>query len=111
MKKKILSLMLITIFFIAFIATTVNAADFIQVNPSTNNAGKITNVAGNIFGIIRLVGMALSIGVLMILGIKYMMGSAEEKAEYKKTMIPYLIGAILLFAGTFIVSGIASLAS
>ena len=34
----------------------------------------------------------------MVIGIKYMMGSAEEKAEYKKTMIPYLIGAVLLFA-------------
>ena len=27
-----------------------------------------------------------------------MLGSVEEKAEYKKTMIPYVIGAILLFA-------------
>ena len=40
----------------------------------------------------------MAVGILMVLGIKYMMGSAEEKAEYKKTMIPYLIGAVLLFA-------------
>ena len=31
-----------------------------------------------------------------------MMGSAEEKAEYKKTMIPYLVGAILVFAASTI---------
>ena len=31
-------------------------------------------------------------------------GSAEEKAEYKKTMIPYIIGAILVFAASAIAS-------
>ena len=29
-----------------------------------------------------------------------MMGSAEEKAEYKKTMMPYIIGAALIFAAS-----------
>ena len=29
-----------------------------------------------------------------------MMGSVEEKAEYKKTLKPYLIGAILVFGIT-----------
>ena len=28
------------------------------------------------------------------------MGSAEERADYKKTMIPYIIGAILVFSMT-----------
>ena len=31
-----------------------------------------------------------------------MVGSAEEKAEYKKTMIPYLVGAICIFAASTI---------
>ena len=35
-----------------------------------------------------------------------MMGSAEEKAEYKKTMVPYLIGAIVLFAASALAGGI-----
>ena len=29
-----------------------------------------------------------------------MMGSASEKAEYKKTMIPYIVGAVLIFAAS-----------
>ena len=29
-----------------------------------------------------------------------MMGSVEEKAEYKKTMMPYIIGAFMLFGIT-----------
>ena len=31
-----------------------------------------------------------------------MLGSVEEKAEYKQTIIPYLIGAALVFSGTTI---------
>ena len=47
----------------------------------------------------------------MVLGIKYMMGSAEEKAEYKKTFIPYIIGAVLLFAASAFASQLYSWAN
>ena len=40
--------------------------------------------------------------MLVVIGIKYMMGSAEEKAEYKKTLMPYIIGAALVFAASAI---------
>ena len=40
-----------------------------------------------------------------------MMGSAEERAEYKKTMMPMLIGMIMLFATTTIVGIIYNLVS
>ena len=48
--------------------------------------------------IVSIIGSGISIIALMLLGIKYMMGSVEEKAEYKQTMIYYIIGAILVFA-------------
>ena len=47
--------------------------------------------------------MVFAILMLAILGIKYMLGSIEEKAEYKKDLIPYFIGAGLLFGITTIV--------
>ena len=47
-------------------------------------------------------GVAVSVIVLAVLGIKYMLGSASEKAEYKKRMMPYLIGAICLFSASSI---------
>ena len=49
-------------------------------------------------GAIRLIGTAISVITLMTLGIRYMLGSANEKALYKETMGPYLIGAVMLFA-------------
>ena len=42
----------------------------------------------------------MSVVALMIIGVKYMLGSVEEKAEYKKTMRPYVIGALMLFGIT-----------
>ena len=39
-----------------------------------------------------------------------MIGSVEEKAEYKKTMIPYLIGVFMIGSISVIVRLIATLA-
>jgi hypothetical protein len=40
----------------------------------------------------------------MIIGFKYIIGSVEEKANYKATMLPYIIGCVLAVSGTSIVS-------
>lgn len=60
----------------------------------------ITTMGGKIIGVVRTVGVLIAVVILLILGIKYMVGSAEEKADYKKSMIPYLVGAVLIFAGS-----------
>lgn len=60
----------------------------------------LTNVGGKIVGIIQAIGTMISVGMLGVIGIKYMMGSAEQKAEYKKTMFPYVIGSILIFGAS-----------
>ena len=58
---------------------------------------EVQTLGKRIVGILQTVGIVLSVVILVVLGIKYMMGSAEEKAEYKKTMIPYLVGAAFIF--------------
>ena len=62
--------------------------------------GKIETTGYSLIVTIRTVGILLSVIILMVLGIKYIMGSAEEKASYKKTMMPYIIGAVLVFAAS-----------
>ena len=42
-------------------------------------------------------GIIIAILVGMFLGIKYMMGSIEEKAELKETLIAYVVGCIVIF--------------
>ena len=53
-----------------------------------------------IFTALRIVGTTLSVIILIVIGIKYMLGSAEEKADYKKSLIPYLLGTFFIFATT-----------
>lgn len=55
-----------------------------------------------IMGVIRTVGTVLSVIMLIVIGFKYMLGSIEEKAEYKKTFGIYLAGAFLIFTGTYL---------
>ena len=59
-------------------------------------------IVKKILGVINAIGVVISVVVLMAIGIKYMMGSVEEKAEYKKTMMGYVIGALMLFSLTTI---------
>lgn len=118
MKKsiKVISTLLLTIMLVASIAGTVLAVDPNTVLNGLNGNGSVqtndlTKVGNNIVTIIQVVGIVIAVIVLLVIGIKYMMGSASEKAEYKKTMIPYIVGAVLIFAGTSLVRVIYSLST
>ena len=110
---KIFSIILMVSIFVLFLANTVFAADGIidtlkpQYNTNTTN---LTTVGSRIIDIISTVAIVISVIVLLIIGIKYMMGSASEKAEYKKTMIPYLVGAIIIFGASAIAKTVVTLA-
>ena len=67
-------------------------------------ANRLMSIGNSIIGIIQIVGSFTSVIVLIIIGIRYMMGSVEERAEYKKAMTPYIIGAVMVFAITNILS-------
>ena len=72
-------------------------------NPASITGATVSQfdtIGSKIIGMIQAVGSIAAVAVLVVLGIKYMMGSTEEKAEYKKTLLPYFIGAILIFAAS-----------
>lgn len=72
----------------------------IKVGSNQGSSTKLNSKVEIILGAIQAIGIVLSVVILMIIGIKYMLGSIEEKSEYKKNMIPYLIGAIMTFSIT-----------
>ena len=70
-----------------------------QISDIFSNLGNnADDVGNNILGIIQAVGTLVTVGTLMVLGIKYMTGSVEERASYKKSMVPYIVGIIILFS-------------
>ena len=96
---------LMVIFMLVAICSNVFAAvnlNNIKSDKGTGADTMIESVGSSILSIITGVGMILAIILVAVLGIKYMMGSAEEKSEYKKSMMPYLVGAVLVFGASAI---------
>jgi len=109
---KILTIIL-TILMLVMTTTSVFAADGdkggeINLTPNqvqakaTAASDDMQTFGGKILGVLTTAGIILSVVILVVLGIKYMLGSAEEKAEYKKTLMPYMIGAVLIFGASTI---------
>lgn len=84
--------------------------DNIKGNVNMSGENEITSIASYIYSTITTIGIVLSVVILAILGIKYMLGCASERADYKKTMMPYLIGAVLVFSASTIANVIYQLA-
>lgn len=110
--SKILSIVMVAIIMINCFCVISSAADSVtSYNPNgwksheTSNIDTtdVGNFSASIINIVAIVGSAAAIVTLIILGIKYMMGSAEEKAEYKKTLLPYIIGAAMVFGASLLV--------
>lgn len=86
-----------------FLNVVSNAGSVSQFNGSTSllastNAKNATvGILGTILTITRTVGAAVAIGILMIIGCKYLMASAGDRADIKKYAMNYVIGAIILF--------------
>ena len=78
--------------------TTINPKDYEPDELSESLDSDSMNLANNIIGAFQAIGSIVSVLALVLLGIKFALGSAEEKADYKQWMIYYVIGAILVFA-------------
>ena len=79
--------------------------------------GKITpnqptgagSTVGIIVGTLQWVGYAIAVGMLVFIGIKYVMASANEKADLKQSLVKYVIGAVLIVFATTIAKWVFSL--
>lgn len=58
---------------------------------------KLKDAFSNIFNIAVSIGTVLTVIIGGILGIKFMIASAEDKAKIKEMMIPYVVGCIVIF--------------
>ena len=83
-------------------------------NPETNidvSNNKLVNKTNVIINAIQIIGTVIEVISIMAIGLKYIFGSVAEKATYKETMIPYLVGAIMLFSIVNIIKVLYTLVS
>ncbi len=109
--KKVMSLVLTFALLMSMTATVFALPAGLSPDTGVVSSGKAGNIASNALGIVQWFGYALAIGMLLFIGIKYMMASANEKADLKKGSINYVIGAILVAAASAIVGVVVEIGS
>lgn len=80
-----------------YLEDPISNPDFYKPVDKTGENTQFINIGNILIGTMRVVGIVISVVILMVIGLKYMIGTTAEKAAYKQTMIPYLVGAIMLF--------------
>lgn len=112
--KKSLSFKLILILLITFcifslmipktyaLGDIISSADkFIEDGKGQTSVGLkddvIQDMSSTIYNVIFILGIVIAVVWGLIIAIKFITGSVEEKAEVKKTLIPYVAGCAVLF--------------
>lgn len=108
--KLILTLLMTFCIFSLMIPKTYALGDIISSADSFTDMGKTKVDAGGgldndpikkmsdiIFNVLLIIGIVIAVIWGLVIAIKFITGSVEEKAEVKKTLIPYVAGCVVLF--------------
>ena len=106
MKKSIKIVSILMIAMMLIMTTTPVFANSITpptISPAQpTNTDNLVTLAGKILGFLQWIAAAAAVLIIAVLGVKYMMGSLEEKAEYKKSFVPLIVGIIVVFGAVTI---------
>lgn len=58
---------------------------------------KLKKTRDIIYNVLLVIGVALTVLVGAVLGIKFMYASAEDKAKIKEALVPYIVGCIVIY--------------
>lgn len=105
--KKIISI--ISIITLVFSLSAVYAVDPNDISATSISA--LDSASGAIIGALQVVATVVAIAMLLFVGIKFMMAAPGEKANLKGALIPYIVGAILIFAAIPLLSMIKNFSS
>lgn len=113
--KKYIGKILIILFFILSIYANFCYADGFMTDAQTWLSGaeekasetSIDNTkTSELAGILMAVGLGIDVIGGVILGIRYMLASAQEKADLKKISMWYVIGSVIILGGVGIWSAV-----
>ncbi len=57
----------------------------------------------NVLGVVRTVGMIIAVVILVVIACKYMLAAPSDRADLKKYLQIYVIGALVLFGAAGLV--------
>lgn len=111
MNKKIMKVFIVfldimiiaSIFSNIVLAAGANITDFSGDNSLLTDTGaqdSIVSILGTILEVTRIIGASVAFGILMVIGCKYLVASAGDRADIKKYALNYVIGAFILFGAS-----------
>ena len=97
--KKILIIALIfsIVLSISSLVLAIDDPDFYKPDENLGETTIFSEMVSSVLGVISVIGIFVAVAGIMIIGIKTIFGSVEEKTDYKKKILPFIIGAIILF--------------
>lgn len=108
--SKLLITILLVIAFIMFLTNSIYATDMNEIYNNRSNDEKFSNLASDVLGVVQVVGYSAAVIMLTYIGIRYILATPDGKADMKKQLIMYVIGAIILFGGATIAVAIGKTA-
>ncbi len=110
MKRLMIKVILFTISIILLTVPIVKAVgisdvitggdDFIKSSESSSTTidkDALKSTSDSLYKILVISAICIAVIIAAVLGIKFMIGSVEEKAKVKDAMIPFIIGCIVAF--------------
>lgn len=112
--KKILYIIFFILIMLCILSSCVvtNAtANMQDIYKGSEGANTLNSKAGNILWIVVAIGISAGVIMIAVIGFKYIVSSPEGKADLKKQLIPYFIGALILVSGGTFAGIIANIAN
>lgn len=82
-----------------------NGFDYSQVpSEDSGGVGNVKSVFNNVWATVRIVIQIASVAGVIFAGVMYMYSSADHKADIKKSLIYLVIGCVLVFSATTVIS-------
>ena len=113
MKKKATFIFFMIIAFIILLSTNVivqatslsnifgGAENFVNSGKANSenaiNTEILSDTSNLIYNTFVIIGVCAAVIVGAILGLKFIMGSVEEKVKVKESLVPFIIGCVVLF--------------
>ena len=90
-------------------ATTIATLDG-NIDTSSKAAKTIIGVSKTLLELLQLIGIAVGLIMLVIIGIRFILKSDKEKPDFKNVAMNYIFGAICIFGATTILTFIQKIA-
>lgn len=101
-KKRIISLFLILLVIVS-ISSTVFGGTFgnmLKTDGTLGSSGEVKDKIKDIIGIVQVIAVGMTVVMLLALGIRFMYASVSDRAEIKKNIMVYIVGATFVFGTT-----------